>query len=121
MITNSKKIAGLIGPTIIALALSEMLNFHIWTINIPPLTYLNGTLLFIAGISIIRAHNHWTFSWPLLVTLTGWVLILGGLFRMFAPEAKQASPSTPLYVGLTMFCFIGIFLTFKAYKHTGEN
>jgi hypothetical protein len=112
--TSSKQIAGLIGPTIIALTASEALNLHIWENNIPPVTYLNGTLLFVAGLAIVRVHNRWTRGWPVLVTLAGWFVILGGLYRMFAPEAPQAPQSTPTYAFLTVLFAIGIFLTFKA-------
>ncbi len=40
--TNSKQIAGLIGPTIIGIALtiSEAMNLQIWANNIAPVTYL---------------------------------------------------------------------------------
>ena len=62
--TNSKQIAGLICPTLIAFTTSEAMNLHIWAPNIAPVTYLNGTLLFVAGLSIIRVHNYWTRSWP---------------------------------------------------------
>jgi hypothetical protein len=113
--TNSRHIAGLIGPTIIALTISEVVNFHIWASNIPPVTYLNGTLLLVAGLSIVRAHNRWTVGWPVMVTLVGWVAILGGLFRMFAPEAQQASPSTSTYAVIMVLCAVGLFLTYKAY------
>jgi hypothetical protein len=108
-------IAGLIGPTAMALTLSEAMNYHIWAINIPPVTYLNGTILFVVGLSIIRAHNHWTRGWPVLVTLTGWLAMLGGLYRMFAPEAQQVSQSPATYVGLAVLFTIGAMLTFKAY------
>lgn len=43
-----------------ALTISEALNLHIWRVNIVPVTYLNGLLLFVAGLSIVRAHNRWT-------------------------------------------------------------
>ena len=109
--TNSKQIAGLIGPTIVALTISETMNFHIWANNIPPVTYLNGTLLLIAGLSIVRAHNRWAIGWPVLVTLVGWVAILLGLFRMFAPEAQQAPQNSFTYAVLVVLCAIGIFLT----------
>ncbi len=42
-------------------------------------------MLFVAGLSIVRAHNRWKDGWPVLVTLMGWFAILGGLARMFAP------------------------------------
>jgi hypothetical protein len=113
---NSKNIAGLIGPTLMALALSEALNLHIWATNIAPVTYLNGTLLFIAGLSIIRAHNVWTHGWPVAVTLTGWVVILLGLFRMLAPQAQQLTENDAAYVMFAVLFAFGVFLTIKAYN-----
>jgi hypothetical protein len=48
--TTSRNIAGLLGPTLIAVALSEGLNFPVLLANTTPsVIYLNGTLLFIAG------------------------------------------------------------------------
>lgn len=114
--SNSKKIAGLIGPSLIALTTSEVINLHIWAINIPAVTYLNGTLLFVAGLSIVRVHNRWTGGWPVLVTLAGWFVILGGLFRMFFPEAQQLAENIPSYAVIMVIFAIGIFLTFKAYS-----
>ncbi len=58
--TNSKQIAGLIGPTLIALGVAETLNLHIWATNISSVIYLNDTILFVVGLAIVRAHNHWT-------------------------------------------------------------
>lgn len=112
---NSKQIAGLVGPTAVALTLSEAMNLHIWADNIAPVTYLNGTLLFIAGLSIVRVHNLWK-GWPVMVTLAGWIAILGGLFRMFAPEARQAPQNGATFAVLMVLLAIGIFLTFKAYS-----
>lgn len=114
--TNSKKIAGLVGPSIVAITASELPNLHIWAVNNPTVTYLNGTLLFIAGLSIVRAHNCWTKSWPILITLTGWFAILGGLYRMFFPEAQQLAENITTYIMVIILCMIGIFLTFKAYS-----
>ena len=114
--TDSKHVAGLIGPTLMALAASEAMNLHIWAINIPPVTYLNGTLLFIGGLSIVRAHNRWTLAWPLAITLVGWAAILGGLFRMFAPQAQQAGENGATYAGLAALFLLGAFLTYNAYR-----
>ena len=115
--TNSKRIAGLLGPTLIAIAISEAMNVRIWT-NVPAyFVYLNGTLLFIAGLSIVRDHNRWKGGWPVLVTLIGWFLILGGLIRMFAPAFAhlEVQDATALFALLIVLLAIGIFLTFKAY------
>jgi hypothetical protein len=74
----------------------------------------------VVGLAIVRAHNHWTRSWPVLVTLTGWVGAAGGLYRMFAPEARQAPPSVPTYAMFATLCVLGIFLAFKAYVSRSE-
>jgi arginine exporter protein ArgO len=114
--TDSKHIAKLVGPTISVMTTSELLNFHIWVTNIPPVTYLNGVLLFVGGLSIIRDHNYWAHGWPTLVTLVGWFGILGGLFRMFFPEAKQAGENVYSYAVIFFLLLVGIALTFKAYS-----
>jgi uncharacterized membrane protein HdeD (DUF308 family) len=114
--TDSKHIAKLVGPTISVMTISEIVNFHIWATNIPPVTYLDGILLFVAGISIIRVHNYWVRKWPVLVTLVGWFGILGGLFRIFFPEAKQASENFSSYAVLFFLFVVGLFLTYKAYS-----
>ncbi len=117
--TNSKRIAELLGPTLIAMAISEALNAHIWIANIAPVIYLNGTLLFVAGLSIVRAHNVWIRGWSVIVTLVGWSAILLGLFRMFAPElylqGVQNTSATMVIGSAMIVCTIGIYLTFKAY------
>jgi uncharacterized membrane protein HdeD (DUF308 family) len=117
--TNSKHIAGLIGPTLIALCISEAINLRILATsnaNLPSVVYLNGTLLFVAGLSIARVHNRWR-GWPVLVTLLGWFAILGGLIRMFAPVlAQQGVQNTPIvFASLIVLFVLGVFLTFKAY------
>ncbi|KLU63614.1 hypothetical protein CEB3_c00100 [Peptococcaceae bacterium CEB3] len=113
--TNSKNIAKLIGPTIIVITTSETINLHIWASNLAPVTYLNGILLFIAGLSIIRVHNHWTKGWPLLITLAGWVGIIGGLYRAFFPEAQQLSENIPSYLIILGIFVVGVILTYKDY------
>ena len=113
---NSKELAKLIGPAMIVMTISEMINFKIWQVNIPPLTYMNGMLLFVAGIAIIRVHNYWTRSWIVMITLVGWLGIIGGLFRVFFPQAKQANDSIYTYIGISVLLAFGLFLTFKAYS-----
>ncbi len=116
--TNSKQLAGIIGPTIIAVTISETLNVHIWTANTAAGVYLNGALLFVAGLSIVRSHNHWVRDWPVIVTITGWFVMLLGLFRMFAPEMQlEGAKNISVVVAGTLFVLvIGIFLTFKSYR-----
>lgn len=114
--TNSSQIAGLVGPTAMVLTASELINLHIWAVNIPTITYLNGSLLFVAGLSIIRAHNYWKHDWTVMVTLAGWLSILGGLYRMFAPEAQQLPQNTSSYIMIAALLIFGIVLTIRAYQ-----
>jgi predicted phage tail protein len=116
--TNSRHIAGLIGPTLITITISEAMNSHIWATVPATQTYLAGSLCFVAGLSIVRAHNRWMGGWSVMVTLMGWFFILGGLFRMFAPEFAQQSVqnTSAVFVLQMVLLAIGIFLTFKAYS-----
>jgi len=59
--SNSKDIAGLIGPTLIAAAISEAMNLHIWANNIAPVTYLDGCC--------------WPFNRPCSQSLDGWLAL----------------------------------------------
>ena len=111
---ESKRIAGLVGPTLIALSASEALNYRIWDDNLAPVTYLDGALLFVGGLSIVRAHNRWRGGWPVLTTLAGWSALGLGLARMFAPQARLPGRNAATNgVLLAMFAG-GVVLTFQA-------
>jgi len=112
---NSQRLAGLIGPALIAITASELVNLDFLERQYRYYSYMNGTVVFVAGLLIVRSHNRWTRGWPVVVTLTGWVAMLWGLFRMFAPQAKQGGASIPTFVGTAIPFAVGVFLTFKAY------
>ncbi len=112
---NSRQLAQIIGPTLSVMTLSEMINLSIWESNIPSVTFLNGVLLFVAGISIVRVHNFWVRSWTFLITLIGWLTLLVGSLRMFFPTAKQGGENFFTYFLLTVLFVIGLFLTLKGY------
>jgi hypothetical protein len=44
---------------------------HLYDEPIPPVVYLSGVLMFVAGLAIARAHNRWAWDWTVLVTMTG--------------------------------------------------
>jgi hypothetical protein len=50
----SKSIAGLLGPTLTAMIASEfpLVQPHLYDAQIPPVVYLSGTLMFVAGLAI---------------------------------------------------------------------
>ena len=112
---TSRQLAGLIGPTLIVLGATEALNIHIFENQIAAVVYLNGTILFVAGLALVRAHHRWSWRWPTLITITGWVLLAGGLYRMIAPEAPQAPASAASYAAFAVIVAIGLFLSFKGY------
>jgi hypothetical protein len=113
---QSEDIAGLVGPTLMALSASEALNYRVWEENLAPVTYLDGALLFVGGLSIVRAHNRWMRGWPLLTTLAGWSALALGLVRMFAPEARQPERNTAIDGVLAAMFASGLVLTCKAYR-----
>jgi len=86
---NSKPIAALIGPTLIALAAALLINLGSISALVasvshdPALVLVSGVLSFVAGLAIVRVHNHWAADWAVLVTILGWLLLVGGLVRTF--------------------------------------
>ena len=92
---------------------------HLYDAQIPPVVYLSGILMFVAGLAIIRAHNLWKLDWTVLVTLSGWFFLLLGLFRMFAAglyRQSSANASSTFFMVLEGLLFlIGLIMTFKAY------
>ena len=117
---DSRRIARLLGPSLIAIAITEAMNLHILARTPAPVgvVYLNGTLLFVAGLAIVRDHNRWRGGWSALVTLTGWLAIVGGLLRMVAPAATQSGADW-VFALLFVLLAIGMVLTFKAYGRAG--
>ena len=122
---NSKRIASLVGPTLVAMLVSEspLVQPHLYDAQIPAVVYLSGALMFVGGLAIVRAHNHWARDWTVLVTLSGWFSLLLGLFRMFAAGLYQrgsASAGSTLFILLEgILLIIGLVMTFKAYSRNG--
>ena len=121
---NSKRIAGLLGPTIVMMVASEfpLVQPHLYDAQIPPVVYLSGVLMFVAGLAIVRAHNVWRRDWTVLVTLSGWFFQLLGLFRMFAAglyQRRSASASSIFFMILEGLLFVvGLIMTFQAYRRS---
>jgi hypothetical protein len=133
---GSRLVAGLLGPVLIALALSDATKLHIWTNTPAPVAYLSSTLLFVGGVgglSIVLVHNRWTGGWHVLVTLLGWLAIVGGLAWlvtllgwsavvgglvrfMAAPWGGGATKDINAQLAeIDVLLASGIFLTFAAY------
>ena len=125
--TNSKQIAGLLGPTLMVMVASEfpLIQPHLYDEQIPPVIYLSGVLLFVAGLAIARWYNLWQRDWTLLITLCGWFLLALGLFRMFAASIyRQASGNTGslffIIVESILFA-MGSLITWKSYTRDAKS
>ena len=123
---NSKQIAALLGPTMVAMLVAEfpLVQPHLYDAQIPPVVYLSGVLMFVAGLAIVRVHNIWVRNWTVLVTLSGWSFLLLGLVRMFAAgQYRQATASTSSWVFMLLegcLLVVALFITFKAYSRSGS-
>ena len=64
---NSTYIGKLLGPALIAVSVTEWMNLDLFMgatgPSFAPQVYLNGTLILIAGLSIVRAHNVCVARW----------------------------------------------------------
>jgi hypothetical protein len=121
MVANSRKIAGLVGPTLIVMLISEfpLVQPHLYDSQTPLMVYMSGILMFVAGLAIVREHNLWVRNWTILVTMTGWFFLLLGLIRMFAASLYlQSSTNTSATVFVVLeglLLVLGFVMTFNAF------
>jgi hypothetical protein len=124
---TSKTIAALLGPTLIASGISIFINLRAWPALVdqafhnPPLIFVAGYPLFVAGLAIVYFHNRWAAGWPLLVTALGWLTVLSGLSRILFPSrlagiAMRAVHTTGVMpITAIIILLLGAFLSLKAY------
>ena len=126
--SNSKRIAGLMGPVLVVSALSFLFNGDLWNSIIhQPIpgfatdVVLAGLLMLVAGIAIVRAHPHWTGGWRVLITVLGWFSILAGVLRTVFPAqviamGQELFPvSGSMTIPIVICGLIGLFLTYKGF------
>jgi hypothetical protein len=121
-VANSKQVGGLVGPSLVALLVSEFppVQPRLYDAQIAPVIYLSGVLLFVAGLAVVRSHNVWARNWTVLVTLCGWCFLALGLVRMFAAspylQATQGRSSMGLMVLEGCLLVVALTITFKSYS-----
>jgi hypothetical protein len=126
-VTSTTRIARVLGPTLVVVAITEWLNRDVFAAAAGPLfgphVYLNGLLLFVAGLAILTVHNVWVRAWPVLVTIVGWLLVTLGLTRMISPLGAQAAGANPLilYGSLLLLLAVGGVLTVKGFSRNGTD
>lgn len=117
---KSRSIAKIVGPTLIVMVFSEMRfwNPTLYDRQIVPLIYLNGMILFVAGLAIITQHHIWVDGWQTLVTIIGYAFMLIGLLRMLFPEIQKTAfnNDSSIMILEVVLILIGVFLTWKAYS-----
>jgi len=119
---NSKQIAGLVGPTLVAMLVAEfpLVQPHLYDSQIPPVVYLSGVLMFVAGLAVVRVHNIWARNWTVLITLTGWFFLVLGLIRMFAAsqyrQAAAGASSTAFMAFEGVLLVIAFIITYQGYR-----
>ena len=79
---DQRALAGLMGPVLLAVDLTEVLDVCSFGQVTAAVVFLNGTILFTAGLAVVHVHNRWNFRWPVVVTVTGWLALAPGLARM---------------------------------------
>jgi len=125
--TASKSIAALVGPTLLALGASTLVNLGRLPSLVeqvarePALIMVSGTLFFVAALAIVRAHHHWSRDWSMLVTLLGWLSLLGGLARILVPfqladaVVGLGDQTVVELCAAIAILVVGAFLTYKGY------
>jgi hypothetical protein len=111
-----------LGPAVAAMVAAEfpLVQPRLYDSQIPPVVYLSGVLLFVAGLWIVRGHNVWKpLDWRVLITLTGWLFLVLGLVRMFGAEAYQrgagaADPAVFMVLEGLLF-LVGVVITVNVY------
>lgn len=122
--TSSRRIAGLLGPTLMVVIASEfpLVQPHLYDQQTPPVVYLSGLVAFVAGLAIVRWHHFWRRDWTMLVTLSGWLLLLLGIVRLFGASRYSeatAGAGAPTFMVLEALLFgVGLVLTVKGYSRS---
>ncbi len=121
-------LARLIGPVMLVAAIGLLVNreghraMALQFLQSPPLIYISGALIMIAGIAIVLAHNVWTADWRVIITLFGWMGAIGGAIRimffgtvekigtamMEKPQLAAVGGVAWLAIGAVL-CFFGYF------------
>src|SRR5262249_13833858 len=127
LMPNSKAIAGLMGPTLIALAVSLLVNLNAMVALVEPVSrdpsvvFISALISFVCCLATVRLHNHWVRDWTVLITIFGWLLLVGGLVRMLFPiwlaalAAKVVTDTGFIAGEALVLLLIGAYLSYKAY------
>lgn len=111
-----RRLARILGPVIVAVTLTEAMNMDIFSEQTAPVVYLNGALLFTAGVAILQAHGSWRRDWTVLITLCGWALAMVGLVRLVWPKAPQVADGPMTTAALLALASVGAVIAWQGYR-----
>jgi len=124
---NSILLARFIGPYIIVIGVSLMLNQKTFRQIVeefpksPSLVYVTGLMTFVAGLAIVLNHNLWVADWRVIITVFGWMAFIKGLWLVLFPGTLGKANKfflknfkTALFIWSIMI-LVGISLTMKGY------
>jgi 4-amino-4-deoxy-L-arabinose transferase-like glycosyltransferase len=124
---RSLYLAKLIGPVMIAIGLSVLLNGAAFRtlaeqfLHSYALIFLAGVLTLVAGLALVLAHNLWVGDWRVIITIFGWLTVIGGVIRVVLPQQVEAIgvrmfeyPPAPIAAG-TFMLVIGAVLSYFGY------
>ena len=108
-------LARLLGPTAFLFATTEYKYANILPSPDPAVIYLNGAILFVAGLSIVLHHNCWSQNWTVLITLLGWAILALGLGRMVEPKLQPRGNEGVVYLTEGVVGLVGGVLCWRGY------
>lgn len=111
----SRRIAAVLGPTLLAVTMSEAINLRIWAGVDATVVYLNGLVFLIDGLVIVTTHNNWNLDFRVLVTVSGWLLVIAGAYRIFFPMAPQLAPGVGTYLVIAALFSLGVAISLYAF------
>ena len=124
--TLSKALAGVIGPTMLVLAIGVFLNRALLPGMIDHLEgdyalfLIAGLLALLGGLAVVRAHNVWK-GWPAVITVLGWLAIVGGVARVLFPTpiiglARIAvAQGAAIPAATAVVALVGLFLSYQGF------
>ena len=100
---SSKRIAGLLGPTMAAVLVSEfpLVQPHLYDAQIPPVVYLSGVMMLVgATLLIVNWHPHWGAA-LIILFLVPTAFLMHNYWSVADPMAR-ASDSAHFWKNLTI-------------------
>ena len=124
---RSRFLAGLIGPTLVAVSASLLINGELLPQMVDliardfSLIFVFGIITLVAGLAVVLSHNVWR-GWPIMVTVIGWLAVVGGAARILFPAQiagmapdmiDGAGPVFPVLIALVLLA--GLYLSWQAF------